>query len=181
MLYDSKSMEEKAILNAAADICAAARTAPKACGIDHMVSAVVTGEDKDKLTAEMRRISKLYPNGAFLERDAANVDNSVAVVLLGANESYRNLNEICGLCHFENCADCHANGACCIYEAMDLGIALGSAAALAADLRVDTRILFTAGKAALSLKLFDESVKIVVGIPISISGKSPFFDRAKKA
>ena len=76
---------------------------------------------------------------------------------------------------------CAENEGTCVFDAMDLGIALGSAAALAADMRVDTRMLFTAGKAALSMKLFDESVKIVIGIPISISGKSPFFDRTRKA
>ena len=59
---------------------------------------------------------------------------------------------------------------------MDLGIALGSAVATAADLRVDCRILFSAGKAAEEMGYADGDV-LWQGIPISIRGKNPFFDR----
>ena len=60
----------------------------------------------------------------------------------------------------------------------DLGIAIGSAVSVAAAHHVDNRVMFSAGKAALNLKLFDDSqVCIAYGIPLSVSGKSPFFDR----
>ena len=62
----------------------------------------------------------------------------------------------------------------------DVGIALGSAAAMAADCRVDSRILFSAGRAALSKGLLGENVRQAYGLPIAISGKSPFFDRKPK-
>jgi uncharacterized ferredoxin-like protein len=60
---------------------------------------------------------------------------------------------------------------------MDLGIALGSAVALVADNRVDNRIMFTIGQAAAKLGLLGEH-KMIMGIPLSASGKSVFFDRA---
>ena len=60
-------------------------------------------------------------------------------------------------------------------------IALGSAAATAADCRMDSRILFSAGRAALSLGLMGENVKLIYGLPLAVTGKSPFFDRKKKA
>ena len=56
-------------------------------------------------------------------------------------------------------------------------IALGSAAAVAADARVDSRIMMSAGLGAKKLGLFPEGTEIVYGIPLSISGKSPYFDR----
>ena len=177
MLYDAKWMEDQAIMNTAAAICAAARTAPKACGIDQLLTLVVTGEEKGQLAAEMRRIANLYNNGSFLIRDADNVDKSTAVVLVGTKESHRGLGEICGLCHFKNCNDCKEANACCIYDAMDLGIALGSAAASCADRRIDSRIMFSIGKAAASLGLMGENITMIMGLPLSISGKSPFFDR----
>jgi uncharacterized ferredoxin-like protein len=37
--------------------------------------------------------------------------------------------------------------------------------------------MFSIGKAALNIGIFEEEVKIAYGIPLSISGKSPFFDR----
>ncbi|MGO8930287.1 MAG: DUF2148 domain-containing protein [Limisphaerales bacterium] len=60
---------------------------------------------------------------------------------------------------------------------MDLGIAAGSAASIAADARVDTRLMFSVGKAILALGLLGRRVKLALGIPVSITRKSPFFDR----
>ena len=177
MIIDSKKAEEQAVLNLAYAICAAMRTAPKACGIDHLETAVLTGEDKEKLSAEMRRIGEsLGDSGKFFIRDAGNVDKSAAVVLVGAKYETRSLGERCGLCGFKNCGACSAAGATCIYEPLDLGIALGSAVALVSDNRVDNRIMFTIGKAAASLGLLGE-YKLIMGIPLAVLGKSPFFDR----
>jgi uncharacterized ferredoxin-like protein len=177
MIVDSKKAEEQAVLNLAYGICAAMRTAPKACGVDHLETAVITGEEKDKLTAEMRRIGARFgDSGKFFARDAGNVDACEAVVLVGAKYETRGLKERCCLCGFKNCGECSAAGATCVYTPLDLGIALGSAVALVSDNRVDNRIMFTIGKAAASLGLLRE-YKLVMGIPLSVSGKSPFFDR----
>ena len=178
MLINSKKAEESAILNLAYSVCAAARTAPKACGTDHLDTAVLTGEDKDSVAAEMRRISeKLGEDGKFFRRDADNVDASSAIVLIGAKYETRGLGKMCSLCGFEGCDACEAAGAACVYPPLDLGIALGSAVSLVADNRVDNRIMFTIGKAAASLGLLGE-YKLIMGIPLSASGKSAFFDRA---
>ena len=177
MMMNSKEAEERAVLNLAYAVCAAARTAPKACGIDQTDTVVLTGGDKDRITAEMRRIGQSQgERGKTMIRDAGNVDASTAVVLVGAKYETRGLNERCQLCGFENCAACKSAGATCVFAPMDLGIALGSAVALAADNRVDNRIMFTIGKAAASLGLLGE-YKLIMGIPLSVSGKSPFFDR----
>jgi len=50
---------------------------------------------------------------------------------------------------------------------------------MATDYRVDNRIMFTIGKAASSLGLLGDH-KLIMGIPLSVSGKSPFFDRNRK-
>jgi uncharacterized ferredoxin-like protein len=178
MLINSKTAEESAILNLAYSVCAAARTAPKACGIDHLETAVLTGEDKDRLTAEMRRLGESHGEaGLHFLRDADNVDVSGAVVLVGAKYEVRDLGEVCKLCGFHNCAACGKAGATCVFTAMDLGIALGSAVSLVADNRVDNRLMFTMGQAAASLGLLGE-YKMIIGIPLSTSGKSVFYDRA---
>ena len=59
----------------------------------------------------------------------------------------------------------------------DLGIALGSAASVAADHRADCRIMYTIGKAAVRLGLLGPEVEIAHGIPLSVTGKSIYFDR----
>ncbi len=48
---------------------------------------------------------------------------------------------------------------------------------MAADSRVDSRVLYSAGRAALSLKLMDADVRMIMAVPLSVSGKSIFFDR----
>jgi uncharacterized ferredoxin-like protein len=177
VVIDSKKAEELAVLNLAYGVCAALRTAPKACGIDHMETAILTGDDKDRLTAEMRRIGESFgKRGGFFIRDAGNVDASVAVVIAGAKYEPRDLGKLCNLCGFDDCGACSEAGATCIFTPLDLGIALGSAVAMVADNRVDNRIMFTIGKAAASLGLLGEH-KLIMGIPLSVSGKSPFFDR----
>ena len=177
MIIDSQTAEEQAILNLAYAVCAAARTAPKACGIDHTDTAVLTGEDKAQVAEEMRRLGRgLGEGGRFFLRDADNVDASSAVVLIGAQYKTRELNDKCGLCGFENCAASISAGATCVFTSLDLGIALGSAVSMVADNRVDNRIMFTIGKAAASLGLLGD-YKLIMGIPLSASGKSPFFDR----
>ena len=178
MLINSRKAEETAILNLAYSVCAAARTAPKACGMDHLETAVLTGEDKDRVAAEMRKIGEaLGDSGKFFCRDADNVDASGAVVLVGVKHETRGLGEMCGLCGFENCAACEKAGAACVFTPMDLGIALGSAVSIVADHRVDNRIMFTIGQAAAKLGLLGE-YKLIMGIPLSASAKSVFYDRA---
>jgi uncharacterized ferredoxin-like protein len=67
----------------------------------------------------------------------------------------------------------------CFFNANDLGIAIGSATSLAADFRVDSRVMFSVGQAVLSLNLLPEC-SMVLALPLSVSGKSIFFDRVKK-
>ncbi len=172
---ESIRAEEAAVLSAAQAMCAAARTAPKACGVDRLDTAILTGEDKDALSAEMRRIAEI-DGDAFFIRDAENVDASQVVVLIGADDKPRGVDRVCSLCGWNGCGDCVKNHGKCIMNSVDLGIAVGSAASLAADLRIDNRIMFTAGKAAASLGLLGDK-KLIFGIPLSVSGKSPFFDR----
>ena len=175
MKIESRAAEEEAILQVAKEMCAAARTAPKACGIDRLDSAILTGEDKDALSAEMRKIAE-KDGDTFFIRDAENVDASFAVVLIGADENPRGVDRVCSLCGWDGCAESAKNGGKCILNSVDLGIAVGSAVALAADRRIDNRVMFTAGKAAAALGLLGKK-KIIFGIPLSVSGKSPFFDR----
>ena len=179
MIYSSEDMQTRAVLDTAARMCAAARTAPKTRGMDGLVTCVVTGEDKDRLAAHMRELAGRL-DYAFFARDADNVDYADAVVLFGMEEQRRGLNGGCQYCHFGSCADCAEKDGRCAWDAVDVGIAIGSAAAAAADARVDSRVMFSVGRAAKSLGLLGEKASLVLGLPLSVSGKSPFFDRKPK-
>lgn len=176
MKYDSDSMEQTAVMAAAAAVCTAARTAPKTRGIDFISTCVLTGEEKDALADEMDRLAPVldYP---FLMRDAKNIRVSQAVVLIGTTYQQRGLNEGCGYCNRKNCTECAQDKSVCAYDNIDLGIAVGSAVSAAADARVDSRVMFSAGRAALSLGIMGEDVRVILAVPLSVTGKSPYFDR----
>jgi uncharacterized ferredoxin-like protein len=83
----------------------------------------------------------------------------------------------CGFCGFADCDVMQEAGGTCSFNSGDLGIAVGSAVATAADLRIDNRVMYTAGKAALELGLLGDDVEIAYGVPLAAKGKNPFFDR----
>jgi uncharacterized ferredoxin-like protein len=56
-----------------------------------------------------------------------------------------------------------------------MGIAIGSAVKTAAMLNVDNRIMYRAGVVARQMGLIDAD--FVMGIPLSVTGKSIYFDR----
>ena len=175
MIPKGAEMARDAVLQVAALMCAAARTAPKGKGIDNLSTLVVTGEEQRKISAEMRRIGEELAD-ALWARDAGNVDASAAVVLLGQRVAPMNI-PACGFCGFEDCTASAKAGAACAISAGDLGIATCSAAAVAALHHIDNRIMYRIGRAALNLGLFDGKVTMAYGIPLSVSGKSPYFDR----
>jgi len=177
MITKSAEMEARALDQVVELMSLAARTAPKGKGVDNLVIVAVRAKAKDKLAAEMRRIVREEEGMPTFERDAGNIDKSPVVLLLGQRVKVMGPKP-CGYCGFKDCAENTKNNGLCAISIGDLGIALGSAVSVAAAHHVDNRIMFTIGRAALNLKLFgDEEVKIAYGIPLSVSGKSPFFDR----
>jgi len=171
----SAELEKQAALQVVALMAAAARTAPKGRGIDNIrVLAIDDEPTKQKLIAKMREISAIE-NRPGLARDAGNIENSPAILVIGVESNPAGLN--CGYCGKLTCEELEQRGGVCAFNSMDLGIATCSAAAVAAQHHVDNRLMYSIGRAALDLKMFGEKVKQALGLPLSITGKSPFFDR----
>ncbi|MDD6043907.1 MAG: DUF2148 domain-containing protein [Eubacteriaceae bacterium] len=174
MIKNMEQSERDAVLRVADGMAAAARTAPKGSGKDKIVTVIVTEEDKDRLAECMRQ---LYDETGLeiFKRDAGNVDASTCVVIMGAKGEPFGMP--CGMCGFENCAQMVKAGANCAFNITDLGIAVGSAVALAADNRIDNRVMYTAGQGAIKMGCFSEDVRVAYGIPLYTGSKSIFFDR----
>ncbi len=172
MVINEKQSRTESVIAAGRAIMTAARTAPKAKGVDIQQIVMVTGDDLERLAGKMRELSEEFGFKFFL-RDAANVEASQAVVLIGTRAHTQGLN--CGYCGFATCAEKPAPTPC-YFTSADIGIAIGSAVSLAADLRVDTRVMYSAGVSARRLGLIDDCDG-VLAILLSCSSKSPFFDR----
>jgi uncharacterized ferredoxin-like protein len=175
MIKKSEDAERDALRTAADAMMAAARTAPKGCGMDNVVTAEIDGSDIDALADEMMKIHE-ETGLDFFKRDSGNARNSGIVVLIGVKDSPLGMPH-CGMCGFKDCAESRKAGARCVFNLTDLGIAIGSAVSKAADGRVDSRVYYSMGKAAQRLGILGDDVKNVFGIGLSISSKSIYFDR----
>lgn len=168
-------------LRIVADLMAiAARTAPKAHGKDFIAVQVLEGADLQALAQAMLDYGQSSGKVNF-DRDGRNVAASDSVVLIGLKNGAK-LGLDCGACGEEGCADLEVNsvelefsGPQCVMRVLDMGIALGSAVKTASMLNADSRIMYRVGVVARQLGLIDADV--VMGIPLSATGKSPYFDR----
>lgn len=175
MIQNERDCRHEQVLNVARQMLVAARTAPKGKGIDVIEAALVTGEEIRKLSEKM--VAMTEENGLkFFLRDAENILQAECVVIIGTREQAQGLN--CGHCGFPTCVG-RPEGVPCALNTVDVGIAVGSACVVAADGRVDTRVMFSAGLAAQRLEWL-KGCKTVLAIPVSASSKNPFFDRKPK-
>lgn len=175
MILNEREARHEQVLRIAQQMMVAARTAPKGKGVDVIEIALITDEDIKRLSEEMIAIHA--ENGfKFFLRDADNIQSAECILLIGTREHAHGLN--CGHCGYATCVERPAGVPCAIVS-VDVGIAIGSACATAADHRVDTRVMFSAGLAAQRLNIL-EGCKQVFAIPVSASSKNPFFDRKPK-
>lgn len=175
MLSESEFKTER-IIEIAKNMAIAARTAPKGKGRNTIHIKIASGAELDTIARKMEEMGK-RDNQHFFIRDASNIMNSDAVLFIGTEIKSLGLNA-CGLCGMENCENKNTKTDIpCAFNNIDLGIALGSAVSIAADARLDNRIMFSTGMAARELKYFNENIKIIIGISLSADSKNIYFDR----
>jgi uncharacterized ferredoxin-like protein len=165
----------EAVARVAEKMALAARTAPKGRGLDLLEIAVLTGDDIQRLSARMKEIGEREKHQTFL-RDCENIKSAAALLLIGTKTKVVGL-RCCSFCGYASCDEAERAGAVCALNSVDLGIAIGSAVSVAADNRIDNRVMYTVGKAAIEAKLLGPEVVAAFGIPLSVSSKNPFFDR----
>jgi len=156
-----------------------ARTAPKAVGKDFIVIEIIEGNDLQRLADKMIEFGQRTGKENF-DRDAKSVRGSEAVVLIGIKDAEPLEGLDCGACGAEKCIEINTfegefKGPQCAFRLLDMGIAIGSAVKTASLLNVDNRIMYRVGVVAREMGLIDAD--FVMGIPLSATGKSIYFDR----
>ncbi len=175
MIIDEREVRHQQVIAIAKQMMVAARTAPKARGIDIIETLTITKEHIAQLSEAMLQV--LTANGERrYERDGNNILKAECIVLIGTKSKKMALD--CGFCGYPTCAE-KKKEVPCNMNSIDVGIAIGSACATAADCRVDTRVMYSAGKIAQELGWLKDCTS-VIAIPVSASSKNPFFDRPQK-
>jgi uncharacterized ferredoxin-like protein len=135
---NSQQIEKNAVNMVAALMAAGSRTAPKTRGLDSTATLFLEGDDLEKLAVAM--------DLATYRRDAKNVRKSACVLLIGVTGEPKKIEQPldCGACGYASCEHLAKarkkmlpgdfGGPVCMFQSIDLGIALGSAVKLAADL-----------------------------------------------
>jgi len=185
-IKDEKA-EMDGVLALAKAMAVATRTAPKARGVDAIETLIVFGEDLDSLGRAMEEHGENTNMKDAFKRDAGSVRRSHAVLLVGLKDLHPKKIDMplnCGACGHRDCAGFlraekkegrDFSGPVCMFQSMDLGIALSSACAVAARFHVDNRMMYTAGGPARKLGWMES--QIIIGIPLSCTGKNIYFDR----
>lgn len=180
--------ESDAVKSVAGLMALAARTAPKAVGIDSIKIEFLAGKEQAKMGDEMIRRGKATGLD-FFRINGEQVKASDTTLLIGV-EGRKGLGINCGGCGFTSCAGMAKaaqaktaktlyGGPNCVLKISDLGIATGSAVKTAGIHNVDNRIMFTAGVAALAQRRL-AGCSVAYGIPLKASGKNIFFDLAMR-
>ena len=117
-------------------MAASARTAPKAGGKDFLEIVVITEkEDLHRIAEAMKGYAPKSSNEPFWLRDASNIENSDALVLVGLKE-FNVAGYDCGACGHSSCADFKEHreiletemgyrGPQCALRMMDIGVGPG--------------------------------------------------------
>ena len=120
-------------------------------------------EDLKKISDAMKEYAPRSTNEAFWLRDASNIENSQALLLVGLSKPVT-AGYDCGACGYPTCAEFEKNrqmkdkkmgytGPHCVMRMIDIGVALSSAAKTASILNVDNRVQQRVGAAARALGL----------------------------
>jgi len=174
MLINERDTRNERLLQVANEMMTAARTAPKGKGFDIIEVVTISGKTIKELSDSMVEYSE-KTGLKFILRDSANILNAEAIILIGTKQQVHNLN--CGYCGFESCsAKNEFPEVPCSLNAVDVGIAIGSACSVASERKVDSRVMFSVGRVAQELGMMPGCSNIY-GIPISCTSKNPFFDR----
>lgn len=189
--------EKEAVKEAAKLIGISIRTAPKSAGIDDIAYKILADSEKAKIVLQTKRTSGLLQKNkpSRVQRaieldwhsDADAIDKSDCLILI-AVKGRKPLGFNCSGCGFKDCQEflkarpprtIFMAGPFCVFQLMNLGIAISSAAKTAAALNIDNRIMYRAGLAGYRAG-FLKGHSPVLGLPLSARGKNIYFDRLEK-
>ena len=109
MVYNERETRHEHVIECAKQMMTAARTAPKAKGVDIIEVTMVTDDDIVALSNALHQIGEKMERGGLM-RDADNILSAEAVILIGSREEAMGLN--CAYCGAATCGERPAGVPC---------------------------------------------------------------------
>lgn len=121
MIIEERESRRERVIEAGRRMMTAARTAPKAKGVDILECCLLTGDDIKHLSEVMMQLHEETGRPVY-KRDSANILQADCVLVIATRSQMMGLN--CGHCGFPSCGEKPANVPCA-FNPTDVGIAIG--------------------------------------------------------
>lgn len=175
-------------------ILASGTTAPRVGGVGECSIHILDDPcDIEDLCQEMEAMADIKKSWKFFRRDAAMLRDADAVLLTTSLRSLTDPSDInCNMCGRLVCDDLRQEdklpadpdvaytGCLCIFRANNIAYAIDGMIQGARTLLVDYGVYWSAGAAAMRMKILPRNTGFALAMGISITEKSPFRDIPKR-
>lgn len=175
-------------------ILASGTTSPRVGGVGECTIHILDDPcDIEDLCQEMEKMAEIKKSWNFFKRDAAMLRDADAVLLTTSLRSLTDPSDInCNMCGRMVCEylreeeklpadpDVAYTGCLCIFRANNIAYALDGMIQGARNLLVDYGVYWSAGAAAMRMKILPRDCGFALAMGISITEKSPFRDIPKR-
>jgi len=192
-----KQFEEdrkEAVRIAARLLLASATTTPRVGGVGECTIHIIDDECAiEDLCQAIERMSGENERWDFFNRDAAMLRDADAVLLVTSLRCAGDPGDFnCNLCGKLTCEYLRQEeklpdepgiayrGPLCVFRANNIGYAIDGIVSLARSLGIDYGVYWSAGAAAMRMRIVPKSTGFALAVAISVTEKSPFRDIPKK-
>ncbi|MFH0997094.1 MAG: DUF2148 domain-containing protein [Pseudomonadota bacterium] len=171
-------------------ILASGTTSPRVGGVGECTIHILDDDsDIEDLCQEMEKMADIKKSWNFYKRDAAMLRDADAVLLTTSLRCVEDPADInCNLCGKLTCeylkaeeklpadSDVAYRGPLCVFRANNIAYAVDGMTSQARNLGIDHGVYWSAGAAAMRMRILPRNTGFALAVAISITEKSPFRD-----
>lgn len=175
-------------------LLASATTSPRVGGVGECTVHIIDDKcDIEDLCQTIEEMSELNEGWKHFKRDAAMLRDADAVLILTSLRSKTDPADInCNMCGHLTCDNLRNTerlprepgiafpGPLCIFRANNIAYAVDGIISLAKYIGIDYGVFWSAGAAAMRMKLVPKDTGFALAVAISVTEKSPFRDIPKR-
>jgi uncharacterized ferredoxin-like protein len=175
-------------------ILASGTTSPRVGGVGECTIHIIDDPcDIEDLCQEMERMSAIKKSWEFYSRDAAMLRDADAVLITTSLRCVNDPADInCNMCGKLTCEylkaeeklpdepDVAFRGPLCVFRANNIAYAVDGMISQARNLGIDYGVYWSAGAAAMRMRILPKDTGFALAVAVSVTEKSPFRDIPKR-